>query len=529
MKRLLYFFSILIIIIATGCSRTPKDGTHTITICTTTDLHGAYFDSLYNEEARLSSLANVSTYIKQLRSKGIKPVLIDVGDNLQGDNAAYYCNFVDTVSEHVFARAAGYIGYDAIVVGNHDIEAGHQVYDRFKEGKIPYLAANAIVEGSNEVPYFEPYTIVTRKGVRIAIIGMTNANIKSWLSEELWSGIDFIQISDIAQDWVDLVIEKESPHIVILACHTGYGHGAPDIENEALYLASGIRGIDLVLSGHDHRPFADTIENPAGNVLLINAGSRAALLGQAIFELEFSGGEVVSKRVTSRLIPMADVEPDPRYTDRFKKDFKAVYEFANREIGTIAEEIYLADAIAGPSSYIDLLHKVQLDATGADISITAPLSSRGIIPAGVIRYQDLVLLYGYENSLFVVELTGEQIKNYLEYSYYNWVNGIGPSYNYDSADGIIYSVKKSAPRGSMVEIISMKDGSQFDMTATYKVAMNSYRASGGGNLLEQGAGVNPDSLPIISRYGDIRSLIGDYISKEGIIVPVTPSNWSFVK
>ena len=76
---------------------------------------------------------------------------------------------------------------------------------------------------------------------------MTNANIKSWLSEELWEGIDFLKISDIAQNWVDRVTEKESPHLVILACHTGSGHGGPDIENEARYLASGLKGVDMDL------------------------------------------------------------------------------------------------------------------------------------------------------------------------------------------------------------------------------------------------------------------------------------------
>ncbi|NLX40330.1 MAG: bifunctional metallophosphatase/5'-nucleotidase [Bacteroidales bacterium] len=531
MKRLLNFLIIpaIAIFIATGCNRTPKNGFYSITVCSTTDLHGAYFDSYYNEEARLASLANVSTYVKQLRTKGIKPVLIDVGDNLQGDNAAYYCNFIDTASVHIFARAAEYIGYDAIVVGNHDIEAGHQVYDRFKEGKIPYLAANAIIEGSGGEPYFKPYTIVARKGIKIAVIGMTNANIKSWLSQELWEGIDFLKISDVAQDWVDLVIEKESPHLVILACHTGSGHGGPDIENEARYLASSIRGVDMVLAGHDHRAIAETIDNPDGEVLLINAGDRASLLGEVTFELEFKDGKVISKNFVSRLVPMSDVNPDPRYTARFKEDFKAVYEFANREIGTITEEIYFADALVGPSSYINLVHQVQLDVSGADISITAPLSSNGLIPAGVIRYQDLVLLYRYENSLFVVELTGAQIKNYLELSYYNWVNNIGPAHNFDSADGIVYRVKKSALRGSMVEIISMRDGSPFDYDRIYNVAISSYRASGGGNLLRDGAGVNPDSLQVVSRYGDIRTLIEEYIAKEGIIVPETSANWSFIK
>jgi hypothetical protein len=61
------------------------------------------------------------------------------------------------------------------------------------------------------------------------------------------------------------------------------------------------------------------------------------------------------------------------------------------------------------------------------------------------------------------------------------------------------------------------------------VAISSYRASGGGNLIREGAGVNPDSLQVVSKYGNIRTLIVEYISKAGVIVPETPTNWSFVK
>ena len=523
-----------------------KDGEYNVTVCETTDVHGAYFDSTYVEGvAAKTSLANVSAYLKSLRENGIDPVLVDNGDNLQGDNAAYYFNYVATDVPHIYPRIVSYLGYDAIIVGNHDIEAGHGVYDRVKaELTVPYLAANAAQDRDengtadmDENPknklvtdsYFLPYCMVDRGGVRIAVIGMTNGNIKSWLGEKIWQGIDFQIIHDIAQRLIDQISAKEKPHLVILAVHSGTGTELPDRENEALYLASSLTGVDLVMCGHDHRPTAREVENPAGSVILLNAGTKAAVVGEADFTLTVKNGKVVGKQVDCKLVPMDKYPADPDYVAAFKDDFNAVKAFANRPIGKIAENIFLADALDGPSSYINLVQTVQLAASGADISFAAPLTSRGVVPKGVIAFQDLVTIYKFENELYLVEMTGQQVKDYLEYSYDNWVNRRGPSYNWDSADGILYEVSRSAPAGDRVKILSMKDGSPFDPAKTYKVAMTSYRANGGGDLLTEGAGIDPTQMKVLEKYKDIRSIIGDYIAGQEEIVPEVSTNWKFVK
>lgn len=522
------------------------DGAYTVTVCSTTDVHGAYFDSAYVDNmAAKTSLANVSSYLKELRSGGVRPVLIDVGDNLQGDNAAYYFNYVATDVPHVYPRIAAWLGYDAIVVGNHDIETGHDVYDRVaREMTMPYLAANAAFDRDengradmDENPknqavsdsYFLPYCTVERGGVKVAIIGMTNGNIKSWLSSSIWHGMDFQVISVIAQNLVDEVIAKEKPQLVVLAVHSGTGAEQADRENEAYYLASVLKGVDLVLNGHDHRPVAKEVDNPEGSVVLLDAGTKAAVVGQADFTLTVKNGKVVSKAVDYKLVPMDKYPADPDYVAAFKEDFNAVKAFANRPIGKLSDNIFLADALDGPSSYINLVQTVQLEASGADIAFAAPLTNSGVVPEGVVEFQDLVSIYKFENQLYTVELTGQQIKDYLEYSYDNWVNKTGPSYNWDSADGILYEVSKSAPKGERVRILSMRDGTPFDLAKTYKVAMTSYRASGGGDLLRDGAKVDPATLVIVDRMKDIRSLIGDYIAAREEIVPTVATNWKFVK
>jgi 2',3'-cyclic-nucleotide 2'-phosphodiesterase/3'-nucleotidase len=525
---------------------TLADGEYQVTICATTDVHGAYFDSLYVDNmTNRTSLANVSSYLKELRASGVQPILIDVGDNLQGDNAAYYFNYVATDVPHLMPRIVEYLGYDAVIVGNHDIETGHPVYDRItRELRVPYLAANAAndrdengVADMDEDPknklasdsYFLPYCIIDRGDVKVAVIGMTNANIKSWLSDSYWHGMDFQLIHDISQRLIDKIVAKERPHLVVLAVHSGTGTDLPDRENEALYLASTLEHVDLVLNGHDHRPLAKEVENPAGSVVLLDEGMKAKYVGQADFTLRVKNGKLIERNVDYKLVPMDQYPVDSAYVATFRDDFLAVKAFATRPIGRLSDVIFLADALDGPSSYINLIHTVQLGASGADISFAAPLSNSGVVPKGVIEFQDLTSIYRFENTLYIVGMTGRQVKDYLEYSYDSWVNRTGATYNWDSADGIIYEVSRSAPKGERVNIISMSDGTPFDLDKTYKVAMTSYRASGGGDLLTLGAGVDPDSLVVYDKMKDIRSLVGEYISEQEEIEPAVSTNWKFVK
>ena len=157
MKR--YLVSIIAAAALLASCSGPKDGEYTFRILTTNDVHGRYFDSLYVEGGTSHALTNIAWYADSIRvADGAENViLIDAGDCLQGDNAAYYFNYIDTVSQHLYSRMAEYIGYDAVVMGNHDIETGHPVYDRLvRSSKVPFLASNAIRIDVGS-PYFQDY------------------------------------------------------------------------------------------------------------------------------------------------------------------------------------------------------------------------------------------------------------------------------------------------------------------------------------------------------------------------------------
>lgn len=558
----LFFRDLALMLLAvTSFSCGRKDGTYRITILETSDVHGKYFDSLYNGSANKTSLANVSSYFKECDSLYGKDCVlkIDNGDFIQGDNAAYWANYIDTLNDtHLMVKLVDYLGYDALVVGNHDIEAGHPVYDRiYSQLSIPYLAANIVREGTDEA-YFMKYVIINKNGIKVAVIGYDNSNIKSWLGENLWKDLDFKDIRECAQAMVDHVNETEKPDVTILCCHAGVGTGEyDDFENPSLYLARNLKGIDALLCGHDHAPYSSRLDN---GTVLIDPGARCSFVARLDLEIEVKSGKVISKSIDSKLVPMNEVAIDTDYVSAFKDEYRKVYDFSNRKIGTLEENLVMSDAFFGPSAYLNLIHNVQLIASDARISLTAPLTSKGRLYKGDISFQDLFVIFPYENELYKIKLTGKQIKDYLEYSYMLWIGEKAvsgehllnieasnvrtdgqsagnntkfrfkyPSYYFDSAAGINYTVDITKDYGQRIDIQSMADGSAFQPDSTYTVAISSYRANGGGKLITEGAGIPENGLQdiLLERYSDIRSMIYDMFIN-GRIDLNAHSSWKFI-
>ena len=555
MKRLLS-----LLILAVSCCG-PKDGEYVFRVLTTNDVHGRYFDSLYVEDGVRNSLMTAAWTVDSVRTAAGKEnvLLVDVGDFLQGDNAAYYYNFVDTTSRHIFARMAEYMDYDAVIVGNHDVETGHAAYDRLRSQlDMPFLAANAIRTDNGEA-YFQEYTIIRRHGLRIAIVGFTNPGIPGWLSPELWSGMEFRELLPYAQEVVDRVAAKENPDVMIVAVHGGVGRGNPQqIENPGMSLFQSLEGVDLLLCAHDHRP----VVHDADSIALVNAGSHCKYVGQGIVNVTVRDGKVVKKSSDASLIAVSPDKSDVEMREIFAGDFAKVKEFTVREVGSLEMPLKTVDAYRGMSDYINLIHTLSLGCEPAQVSLAAPLTYDGVVPAGTVLYNDLFTIYPFENQLFVVKMTGKEIKDCLEYSYDNWIytydpskphllkirnssdprtgqkgwSFVGRSYNFDSAGGLIYDVDITKPYGKRLNIRSFADGSSFDEATVYNVAMTSYRANGGGGLLKQGAGIDTGNIGerVVARYPEIREMLYEFIQEHGAITqelvadPAVIGHWEFV-
>ena len=391
----------------------PKDGEYTFKVLTTNDVHGHYFDSEYVGDGVRNSLVNASWYIDSVRVASGKDnvILIDVGDFLQGENAAYYYNYVDTVSRHLHARMSEYMGYDAVIVGNHDIETGHGVYDRIrKQMSMPFLAANAIRTDDGR-PYFQEYAILRRHGLKIALIGFTNPGIPGWLSPELWEGMEFRELIPYAQEVVDRVRREEKPDVVVVAVHGGAGKlENGNIENPGMALFATLTGVDLLLCAHDHRQ----VVHDADSIAMVNAGSHCRYIGQGIVNLTVKDGKVVAKSSDASLIPVRADRNDPQMKAAFDPDFQTVKAFTLREVGELKLPLHTIDAYKGMSDYINFIHTLCLEASGAQVSFAAPLTYDGSVKEGTLIYNDLFTIYPYENQLFVLNMTGREIKDYLE-------------------------------------------------------------------------------------------------------------------
>ena len=544
MKR--YLFSIIAAAALLASCSGPKDGEYTFRILTTNDVHGRYFDSLYVEDGTNNALTNIAWYADSIRvADGAENViLIDDGDCLQGDNAAYYFNYIDTVSQHLYSRMAEYIGYDAVVMGNHDIETGHPVYDRLVRGsKVPFLASNAI-RNDDGSPYFQEYVTLKRHGLNITVIGFTNPNIKGWLSPILWEGMTFESLLPFAQEVVDRVSAQEKSDVVIVAVHAGTGKGDGSVlENQGLDLFRSLEGVDFVICAHDHSPVVHKSED----ICLINSGSHCKNIGFGTVTLKVEDGKVVSKTLDAELLPVDKDNTDRRMQEVFRPDYEAVKAFTLKEVGELQTDLHTRDAYKGMSDYLNLIHTLSLSCAPAQISFAAPLTFNGYVEAGTLVYNDLFTIYPYENQLFVVEMSGSEIKDYLEYSYDMWINTVrnaddrllkiidrpdprsgqkrwsfvNRSYNFDSAGGLIYDVDVTRPFGSRIIIKSLADGSVFDETTKYNVAMTSYRASGGGGIMRDGAGVDTDKIHerVVEYYPEIREILYDYLLKHRKIDP----------
>lgn len=532
-----------------------------VTIVYTTDVHGNFFPyNFITLSPGEGSLARVATALNSLRAVNPGGVItLDNGDILQGQPTVYYYNFIDTVSPHIVPEIYRFLDYDVATIGNHDVETGHAVYDRVRsEMAIPWLGANVIDTATGQ-PYLKPYSVIERKGKKIAILGLLTPAIPSWLPETLWEGLRFENMVTSARYWIPIIREREQPDAIIGLFHSGHDASkttGETVENASMLVASQVDGFDAVLMGHDHQLFTDTVVSPSGRIVpVINPANNAKAIGilDLVFSEKKNGKD--SLTVTSRIVDVTSLEPSPAFTDHFADRLIAVSDFVNRQLGTVTETITTRDAFFGPSAFMTLLHDLQLEISGADISFAAPLSFDGTIAAGPLRVADMFTLYKYENMLYTLRLTGREIRDYLEMAYDLWTSQVtdpastqlirfasahptptdnrlkNPSYNFDSAAGINYTVDITKPRGEKITITTLADGRPFNPDTTYTVAVNSYRANGGGDLLTLGAGIPASELKerIVSATDkDLRYYLIKAVEKRKTITPHIDHNWRFV-
>lgn len=555
MRKLLFAF----MLIASTINANAQ--TMDLRVIETSDVHGSFFPyDLINRKPKAGSMARVYSYVKKLRKQyGKNLLLLDNGDILQGQPVSYYSNFIDTTDMNIAAQVINYMGYNAETVGNHDVEPGHKIYDKWiREVQCPILGAN-VIDTKTGKPYLKPYTIINRDGCKIAVFGMLTPAIPNWLSKDIWSGLQFDEMVSTAKQWMKVMKEDEKADVVIGLFHSGKAGGittATYEEDASEKVAKKVPGFNLILFGHDHTRHCDRVLNIAGDsILCMDPANNAITVSDATISLTKHDSKWSVTNVKGHLQNITNEPIDEDFSEHFKAYTDKVDSFANEKIGEFKHTISTADSYFGNSAFNDLILNLQLQITHADVAFNAPLSFNATINAGPVYMSDMFKLYKYENMLYVMRLTGEEIRKHLEMSYDLWMNTMKSpndhlllldnntygdaqrmgfknfSFNFDSAAGIDYTVDVTKPDGEKVTILRMSDGTPFNPNKWYKVAVNSYRGNGGGELLTKGAGIPKDSLEsrIIWRSDrDQRYYLTQEIRRQKVLDPQPNHNWKVI-
>ncbi len=556
-------------LLTTSLTAATTTKTIKLKVIETSDIHGHFFPYDFMEKKPIKgTLVRVNTYVKKQRQQyGDHLLLIDNGDILQGQPCVYWSNYVMPQDENLAASVINYMKYDAETVGNHDIEPGHKVYDKWiREVRCPLLGANIVVPGASGStrPFrtygdIQPYSVHYIEGVKIVVIGMLTPAIPNWLNESIWKGMEFEEMVSCAKKWMKYIKENEQPDLIFGLFHSGLDGGIVTDgmeENATASVAREVPGFDIIFFGHDHQVHNKWVKNKEGkDVLLVDPSCYGKNIAEAEIELTFQNGHLTKKDIKGEIVSVLDEEIDQQMMDHFQTKIDQVKAYVNRKIGRFEHPIYTRESFFGNSAFTDLIHNLQLQISKADVSFNAPLSFNTTIQAGDVTQGDMFKLYRFENLLYVLRMTGEEIRKHLEFSYDMWTNTMKSpedhalllnddskedqqrtgfqyyTFNFDSACGIDYEVDLTKPDGQKVHILQLSNGQPFDEKKWYKVVMNSYRANGGGELLTRGAGIPKDSLEsrvLFHTPLDQRHYLTQEIEQMGTIDPKPNHNWRFV-
>lgn len=525
----------------------------TLTFGVTGDVHGRLYayDYAVCEETAAAGFVKTYALAQELRAQNPNTVLIDVGDTVQ-DNSADLFNDLET---HPMIQALNYMNYDIWVLGNHEFNFEKEFLARnIRNFNGSVLSANIknTKDGSN---FVLPYQLFNIEGVRVAVIGMVPPHIPMWeaATPSHFKGLKFEEPIAVARQTVDSL--KGRYDVLIGAFHLGrngeYGSNSGVIE-----MAKQIPEFDLIFGGHEHARYATLIDGQNGDkTWIIEPGSYgwALAVGEVQVKKDNDAWKVVSVKAENR--ETAKVAADKA----MEKEFEFVHDQsvadANLVVGKVTDDfIPRVDYITGKdkvttmptiqledTALIDLINDVQLYYTKADVAAAAAFRSDMNLKKGDFKKKDVAFIYKYSNTLMGVNMTGENLLKYMEWSasYYNTAKegdvtvSFNPNvrgYNYDMFEGVDYDIDISKEAGHRITNAKIK-GQAIDPKKVYKVAVNHYRFGTLQNLkLATPKDVYYDSYEVMQDAGRIRDLIGAYVKEKdkGVITPKVNYNWKII-
>lgn len=459
-------------------------------IIITTDIHGTLFPTNYTSKDNVEnySLARISTAIKEMRKESQHTLLLDNGDSFQGTPLLTYAIKFKPELLNPMAQGFNSLNYDYINLGNHDFNYGKdQLFKYINDNHAPLLTSNVSYQdqplGQTQILEFE--------GKKIALIGVLTHYVPNW--EQPDHIIDFT-FNDAYQTLADEV-EKVKDHVdLVIGMYHGGLERDPDTgvpterltgENQG-YEMSHIPGLDLLLTGHQHRSFIKTI-----NGTLI---TQATLKGEEFVVVDVN---LETLALDAKLVPSAQYEPDETFLAPFHELQDETQDWLDQPLGRLKDGPILIEdefeARLNKHPLVSLVNQVQMDRAQTQLASSALFNGvKGFNQD--ITMRDLVTTYLYPNTAVVKKVSGKVLREMLEFSaYYFTLDDDGnityspefdlpkpQHYNYDMVDGVDYIIKVSNPRGERIIELTY-NGKEVNDDDEFTLAVNNYRAMGGGN------------------------------------------------
>ena len=506
-----------------------------ITLLATTDLHGNLFPyDYYTAQPAARGLAKIATLIAAARAENPNNLLIDCGDVIQGTplEAVYQEKNGQEkggpgLLHDPMMLAMNAIGYDAMVVGNHEFNFGlKNLANARSDAHFPWISSNIL---GGDQP-FAPYLLKTIAGVKIAVVGVTTPLIPDWEAEEHYHGYRFESGVEAVRRTVAEVRAREHPDIIIVAAHAGLDGGR---ENMVRQIATDVPGIDAIVFGHTHQQLASL---QIGSVLLMQPKNWGISLGRMDFVLqsgESGGWKIASK--SSRLIPVTrETAADPKILEIARPYHQLAESYLNTPIAEAPVSLDSRLARVEDTALIDAIQQVELYYSKADVSFASSFNARVSVPKGPVTIRQIAALYIYENQLYTIEGNGKMVRDALENSarYFRTCAGdcshgplINPDvigYNYDMAQGVDYEIDLTQPPGHRIRNLRWH-GKPLDNDQPLRIAVNNYRAGGSaGYSMFRGAKVTSRSPD------EIRDLVIQYYREHKTLPAQPDNNWRVV-
>ena len=523
----------------------------------TSDVHGRIVPWSYGAdvEDKSGSYAQIATYVKDVRKNNKNVVLVEVGDAIQDNQIEVFAKDKKYYKDHPIPKVLNEMNYDIFVLGNHEFNFGMKALDEIlKDIKAKKLTAN-FYHKKNDKRYIDATTIIEKDGVKLGIIGLSTP-MSAKFEEDTGNLKDmkFTSPTEEARTQVEK-LKAKGVDAIIAVTHMG-------IDNENNIPDTGMRdvinavdGIDVVIAGHMHK---DVPSETIKNTLITEPHRYGTVVSEVDLTFDINDKkEVKLVKKESKTVPVKALEADKKIVEIYKPYHEKLRELNNVVIGQTANEMVPQETKHGVSAAFSkdtglssFINDVEQHYSGADVVTFSFDHQKARMDKGDIKKKDIIFNYRYAGGdVTVYELTGKQLKEYMEWSA-NYFDTIQPGdteyrYNaerkkskyvtYDIFGGVNYKIDLRNPKGSKIVDLTLADGKPVTDDMKLKVGMNSYRfaqLNGKGGIWEgQQIPVLWESKVAMGREkGTIQNMMIDYITnvKKGKIDGQSHNRWEII-